>query len=74
LNSAMRGSLRSSALGPPSQIPTCPASRAPRSGLLRLRGRTRSPELVSGACALLLCLSMVGHTKRFTSISLTRSP
>ncbi|OWZ16407.1 Multidrug/Oligosaccharidyl-lipid/Polysaccharide (MOP) Flippase transporter [Phytophthora megakarya] len=30
----MRGSLRSSALGPPSQIPTGPASRAPRSGLL----------------------------------------
>ncbi|OWZ08142.1 Multidrug/Oligosaccharidyl-lipid/Polysaccharide (MOP) Flippase transporter [Phytophthora megakarya] len=33
----MRGSTRSSALGPPSQIPSGPASRAPRSGLLRLR-------------------------------------
>ncbi|OWZ04186.1 Multidrug/Oligosaccharidyl-lipid/Polysaccharide (MOP) Flippase transporter [Phytophthora megakarya] len=33
----MHGSLRSSALGPPSQIPSGPASRAPRSGLLRLR-------------------------------------
>ncbi|OWZ21279.1 Multidrug/Oligosaccharidyl-lipid/Polysaccharide (MOP) Flippase transporter, partial [Phytophthora megakarya] len=37
LDSAMRGSLRSSALGPPSQIPSGPASGAPRSGLLRLR-------------------------------------
>ncbi|OWZ09891.1 Multidrug/Oligosaccharidyl-lipid/Polysaccharide (MOP) Flippase transporter, partial [Phytophthora megakarya] len=37
LDSAMRGSLRNSALGPPSQIPSGPASRVPRSGLLRLR-------------------------------------
>ncbi|OWY96938.1 Multidrug/Oligosaccharidyl-lipid/Polysaccharide (MOP) Flippase transporter, partial [Phytophthora megakarya] len=34
LESAMGGSLRSSALGPPSQIPSGRASRAPRSGLL----------------------------------------
>ncbi|OWY90775.1 Multidrug/Oligosaccharidyl-lipid/Polysaccharide (MOP) Flippase transporter, partial [Phytophthora megakarya] len=34
LDSAMRGSLRSSALDPPSQIPSGPSSRAPRSGLL----------------------------------------
>ncbi|EEY63404.1 Multidrug/Oligosaccharidyl-lipid/Polysaccharide (MOP) Flippase Superfamily [Phytophthora infestans T30-4] len=33
----MRGSLVSSALGPPPQIPRGPASRAPRAGLLRLR-------------------------------------
>ncbi|OWZ08925.1 Multidrug/Oligosaccharidyl-lipid/Polysaccharide (MOP) Flippase transporter [Phytophthora megakarya] len=33
----MHGSLRSSALGLPSQIPSGRASRAPRSGLLRLR-------------------------------------
>ncbi|OWY95684.1 Multidrug/Oligosaccharidyl-lipid/Polysaccharide (MOP) Flippase transporter [Phytophthora megakarya] len=33
----MLGSLRSSALGPPMQIPRGPASRAPRAGLLRQR-------------------------------------
>ncbi|KAF1795909.1 hypothetical protein GQ600_12001 [Phytophthora cactorum] len=33
----MCGSLVSSALGPPTQIPRGPASRAPCAGLLRLR-------------------------------------
>ncbi|OWZ07948.1 Multidrug/Oligosaccharidyl-lipid/Polysaccharide (MOP) Flippase transporter [Phytophthora megakarya] len=37
----MRGSLGSSAQGPPSQIPSGPTTRAPRSGFLRVR--TRSP-------------------------------
>ncbi|OWY96212.1 Multidrug/Oligosaccharidyl-lipid/Polysaccharide (MOP) Flippase transporter [Phytophthora megakarya] len=54
----MRGSLRSSALGPPSQIPSSPASRAPRSGLLRLRALAPAHLIQSRALARHFCVCL----------------
>ncbi|EEY53963.1 uncharacterized protein PITG_07642 [Phytophthora infestans T30-4] len=45
LESAILGSLVSSALGPPPQIPRGPASRAPHARVAATRLRTRSPQL-----------------------------
>ncbi|OWZ05286.1 Multidrug/Oligosaccharidyl-lipid/Polysaccharide (MOP) Flippase transporter [Phytophthora megakarya] len=54
----MHGSLRSSALGPPSQISNGPASRAPRSGLLRLRVLAPAHLSWSRALASHFCVSV----------------
>ncbi|OWZ11564.1 Multidrug/Oligosaccharidyl-lipid/Polysaccharide (MOP) Flippase transporter [Phytophthora megakarya] len=54
--------MRGSALGPPSQIPSGPASRAPRSGLLRLRALAPAHLSWSRALARLFCVCLCLNT------------
>ncbi|KAE9096324.1 hypothetical protein PF010_g16385 [Phytophthora fragariae] len=62
LASAVLGSLECSALGPPTQIPRGPASRAPRAGLLRLRDLATAR--LRWCCILLLAPIVQGMQQR----------